>query len=177
MTISCRVSPCSRKDIRKYSRHFREQLNLGNALEFPIVEVLEGFSEAGYFDIEIVPVDAMPNSYGETLYHQKLIRIREDIYDKACEGDGFSRSTIAHELFHFFKHRNEEIVFCRTVEELESRKTYEDPEWQANCFAGELLVPIKLVKEMSIEEVVEKCRVSHQMATYQLNKYEIDGWV
>lgn len=45
----------------------------------------------------------MPFSYGGTLYHQELIKIREDIYNKACDGDGFSRSTIAHELFHFFE--------------------------------------------------------------------------
>ena len=118
----------------------------------------------------------MPDNYGETLQGENLIRIREDIYDKACKDDGFSRSTIAHELLHFFKHRQEEIVFCRTVEEMKNRKVYEDPEWQANCFAGELLVPKRLVKNMSVEEVVKQCKVTHAMARIQLGQYEKEGW-
>lgn len=149
---------------------------MSNELAYPIVEVFELLAETGYYDYEIVPIEDMPNNYGETLKGENLIRIREDIYEKACEDDGFSRSTIAHELLHFFKHRQEEIVFCRTVEEMKSRKAYEDPEWQANCFAGELLVPKRLVKNLSVEEVVEQCKVTQAMASIQLGQYEKEGW-
>ncbi|MCY7103321.1 ImmA/IrrE family metallo-endopeptidase [Streptococcus oralis] len=176
MTYNYKVAPCSRLEIRNYADYFRDKTKLSNELAYPIVEVFELLAETGYYDYEIVPIKDMPNSYGETLKGENLIRIREDIYEKACEDDGFSRSTIAHELLHFFKHRQEEIVFCRTVEEMKSRKAYEDPEWQANCFAGELLVPKRLVKNLSVEEVVEQCKVTQAMASIQLRQYKKEGW-
>ena len=74
----------------------------------------------------------LPTQLLRFLNYWRKLCIREDIYEQACEDDEFSRFTIVHELLHFFKHRQEEIVFCRTVEEMKSRKAYEDPEWQAN---------------------------------------------
>ena len=59
---------------------------------------------------------------------------------------------------------------------MKSRKPYEDPEWQANCFAGELLVPKRLVKNLSVEEVVEQCKVTKAMASIQLRQYKKEGW-
>ena len=59
---------------------------------------------------------------------------------------------------------------------MKSRKAYEDPEWQANCFAGELLVPKRLVKNLSVEEIVEQCKVTQAMASIQLGQYEKEGW-
>lgn len=109
--------------------------------------------------------------YGETISSENIIKIREDIYDKACENDGFSRSTLAHELLHWLRHREETVSFYRKEDDLKSRRVYEDPEWQANCFAGELLVPYHLVKGMNINEVIEKCKVTYLMAKYQLGKY------
>ena len=136
MTYNYKVSPCSRLEIRNFADYFRKKTKLYDELAYPIVEIFELLAEAGYYNYEVISIEDMPDNYGETLQGENLIRIREDIYDKACKDDGFSRSTIAHELLHFFKHRQEEIVFCRTVEEMKNRKVYEDPEWQANCFAG-----------------------------------------
>jgi Domain of unknown function (DUF955). len=46
-------------------------------------------------------------------------------------------------------------------------KSYEDPEWQANTFAAELLVPHKLVQKMQPNEISKKCKVSRQVAEIQ----------
>ena len=43
--------------------------------------------------------------------------------------------------------------------------------WQADCFSGELLVSKKLVQDMSVDEVIKKCKVYRKMALYQLKKY------
>lgn len=59
---------------------------------------------------------------------------------------------------------------------LKKRRAYEDPEWQVNCFSGELFVANHLVKDMTIGELVEKCGVTPAMAKYQLKKYEEEGW-
>mgnify|MGYP000952505712 FL=1 len=46
-----------------------------------------------------------------------------------------------------------------------------DPEWQANAFAGELMAPYDLVKNMSVEEISEKCGMSMTAASIQYRKY------
>lgn len=46
-----------------------------------------------------------------------------------------------------------------------------NPEWQANTFAAELMAPFSLIKDMSIEEIMEKCGISRQAATIQYNTY------
>ena len=46
---------------------------------------------------------------------------------------------------------------------------YQDPEWQAKCLAGELMVPYELVGGMSAAAVANACGVSLQAAYYQLS--------
>lgn len=41
---------------------------------------------------------------------------------------------------------------------------YRNPEWQANTFASALLIPKNQTKFMSIEQISNKCKVSHQAA-------------
>ena len=165
----------SRKDIRKLANRLRELFNLEDEMNFPIVQVLEFLSNKGTINLEICTSDEMGSKLGETIPSENLIKLREDIYDKACDGHGFSRSTCSHELLHWIQHREETVSFCRKEEDLIHRRAYEDPEWQANCFSGELLVPKHLVKGMTKDEIVEKCNVTPSMANYQYKKYE-EGW-
>lgn len=170
------AAPLSRKDIRKMANRLREIFGLEEAMEFPIVKVMEFLSNKRTLNLEICTVDEMGSKFGETIPSENSIKLREDIYEKACDGDGFSRSTCSHELLHWIRHREETVSFCRKEEDLKNRRAYEDPEWQANCFSGELLVPKHLVKGMTIDEIVEKCNVTPTMACYQLKKYEEEGW-
>ena len=171
------ADPLSRKDIRGMAYRFRKFLGLENELDFPIVKVIELLSNSGVFNLEICTVDEMGTKYGETIPSENLIKLREDTYEKACEGDRFSRSTCAHELGHWLiGHSEETVSFCRKEEDLRKRRAYEDPEWQANCFSGELFVSKHLVEGMTIDEIVEKCGVTPSMAYYQLEKYEEEGW-
>lgn len=170
------AKPLSRRDIRNISNQLRKDFGLENELEFPIVNLMEILSNCGEFNLEICTSEEMKGKFGETFPSEELIKLREDIYNKACIGDGFSRSTFAHELFHLLCHIEERVSFCRKEEELEKRKAYEDPEWQSNCFSGELLVSKNLVKGMSVEEVMKKCKVTNAMASYQLRTYENEGW-
>lgn len=176
MNYNYKVPPCSRKELRKFARRLKRKLGIEKEICCPIVELFEALASEGFFNFEIVEEAEMPSAYAETLYRDKVIRLREDIYDMAVANIPFGRSTIAHELLHFFKHRNEEVVFLRSVDDIKSRRTYEDPEWQANCFAGELLVPKELVQGMTVEEVMDKCKVSREMATIQLRHYEEESW-
>lgn len=170
------AEPMSRKNIRKMAHELRTLCSYDDIYSFPIVNVLELFSNCGIFNLEICSIDEMGSKFGETIPSRNLIKLREDVYEKACEGDGFSRATCAHELFHWLRHREDTVSFCRRAEDFKKRRVYEDPEWQANCFLGELLVPKNLVKGMSVEEVMKKCGVSVSMAKYQLSKYKEEGW-
>ena len=77
--------------------------------------------------------------------------------------------TIAHELGHYFT-----ICFCGFKLERnftnKKIKAYRDPEWQAKCFAGELLVPAHLMKGCSVGEIIEECGVSYDAAKIQYKK-------
>lgn len=169
------ADPLSRKDIRNLANRLRLSFNLEDKMDFPIVRVLELLSNKGEINLDICTFDEMGTKYGETIPSENLIKLREDIYDNACKGDGFSRSTCSHELLHWIQHREETVSFCRK-EDLKNRRTYEDPEWQVNCFSGELLVLKYLVKGMTIDEIIENCNVTPSMANYQYKKYEEEGW-
>lgn len=82
-------------------------------------------------------------------------------------GKGRDRMTIAHEFSHFMTLRFLGFKLSRTIGGGKLR-AYENPEWQAKCLAGELLIPHDLVLGMSAAEVARKCGVSMAAATYQL---------
>lgn len=117
------ADPLSRKDIRKLAYRLRELFGFENEMDFPIVQVIEFLSNKGEFNLEICTVDEMGTKYGETIPSENLIKLREDIYNKACEGDGFARSTCAHELGHWLiGHSEETVSFCRKEEDLKKEE-------------------------------------------------------
>ena len=146
-------------------------LNLTDQLYFPITEVLEMvhlFDKDAHF--EIVQADELEkNEHAVTDITNKTIKIREDVYDGACNGVGRDRMTIAHEFAHFITLCVCGFKLARTFDN-ENVPLYRDPEWQAKCLAGELMIDSDLVRGMSIAEVCEKCGVSESAARTQLSK-------
>ena len=66
-----------------------------------------------------------------------FIYLKESVIEEVESGNYRSNFTLAHEFFHYLQHQ----IFGFEFKEVEERKTYENPELQANCFAGELLLP------------------------------------
>lgn len=159
----------SRKGIRAFVRELKKVLGLENELYIPIVEIVENVLPEIFedFTLEIVPENEMGAKHGETFPSKHLMRIREDVYYRAVDGKGRDRMTIAHEVGHLFLHDDASISMCRLApgEEL---KPYEDPEWQANCFGGELLASSYLIKGMASYEVSFKCGISFDAAEIQI---------
>lgn len=158
-------------DLRRLAKQIREMLDLTNELYFPITEVLEMlhcFDKDAHFEI-VEAGELEKNEHAVTDITSKTIKIREDVHDGACNGIGRDRMTIAHEFAHF-------ITLCVCGFKLarsfgnDDIPTYRDPEWQAKCLAGELMIDSDLVKGMSVSEVSEKCGVSFDAARVQLNK-------
>jgi Zn-dependent peptidase ImmA (M78 family) len=162
------VEPKSRKDLRFLANKLREYLGLKDMLRIPIDKLLDILEEVlEDFSYEIVPDNELPwNVHAETNIRTGHISIKESVYDRACDGEGRDRMTIAHEIGHFFT-----LCFCGfSLQRNFSQKRippFEDPEWQAKCFAGEFMVAKHLTENMSIEEIASACGVSFEAAKYQ----------
>lgn len=165
------VEAKSRKEIRSLVRVFRQHFNIDDCLYFPIVELLDVlavfFPDYNY---EIVEDNELPaDTHADTDITTGNIRIKQTVYDRACAGEGRDRMTIAHEIGHYFM-----LKFCGfKLERNFSEKnvdTCRDPEWQAKCFAGELLVPAHLVNGMTQAEISVRCGVSLDAAGIQHKK-------
>ena len=164
-----KANAVSRNDIRRCVRELKKLVGMENVLYFPIVKFLENVLPVLIpdFQLEIVPKDEMRDKHGETFPDKCLIRIREDIYYGAIGGNGRDRLTLAHEIGHLLLHEGNGIALCR-MQPGERLKSYEDPEWQADAFGGELLASSYLIKGMSESEVMRKCGVSSSAARVQL---------
>lgn len=168
--MSCyKASAISRKNIQDFIQNLKKMVHLENEMYFPIVQFLENILPILIpdFQLEIVPEREMGNKHGETYPSRNLIRIREDVYLGAVDGCGRDRMTIAHEIGHLLMHEGTAIALCKLAPN-EKLRPFEDPEWQANAFGGELLASTYLIKGMTAADVSEKCGVSMDAAKVQL---------
>jgi len=162
------VEPKSRKDLRVLAETLRKHLRLKDELWVPIVELLDILSEIFQdFSYEIVPDHELPTTiHADTDIRTGHIRIKESVYERACDGEGRDRMTIAHEIGHYFT-----LCFCgfKLQRNFSRSKVppYQDPEWQAKCFAGEFMVSKRLTKGMSPFEIMQACGVSFDAAEVQ----------
>jgi len=158
----------SRRQIREVAELIRRVQFAENELYFPILDFVEKTLPqiVPSFSFRVGTLEQMGECQGLTIPEKNEIWIRQDVYLKAGEGGGRERLTIAHELYHYLEHSKEPVAFARTSGE--DIPAYRDPEWQADAFGGELLIPHHLIKGMSAEEVSVRCGVSYKAAQYQL---------
>lgn len=160
----------SRKKIRHLARYVRELSGTDNDPYFPIVWFIEnvlGDPDNPDFNYEIVDPREMKDMYGTTNTGSNVMKIRSDVYERAYKGVPRDRFTLCHELGHYLLHQPELMSYARG-----EVPKYRQPEWQANTFAGELMAPYDLVKDMSVDEIVSSCGMSRQAATIQYNEYQ-----
>lgn len=168
------VPPRSRAEIRGIAVGLRQHLSWSTP-RFPIVEVLEHVLPTildGY-ELQICAADELGVNHGLTYPDDNLIKIRGDVYERACDGEGRDRMTLAHELGHLVLHRN--LGLARLPADA-AVPTYMDSEWQANCFGGELLVcatHMHLCSTMTDVEIM--FGVSGQAAATQWETYKREG--
>lgn len=168
MAVDYSAEPRSRADLRRLASEIRKTLRLDEQLYFPIVELLDVLEETlDGFSYSIIPDDELPsNKHADTNVYTGEIRIKESVYDGARRGNGRDRMTIAHEFSHFMTLCFLGTKLSRTIGG-GKLKAYEDPEWQAKCLAGELLIPYERTVGMTAGEIVEKCGVSYPAAEYR----------
>ena len=160
------AEPLSRKNIQDIAMQLRKMLGFEKDPFFPIVHFIEWVManpDVG-MDFEILTEEEMNDTYGMMNTGSNVMRIREDVYNRAVQGNPRDRFTLCHELGHYLLHQPECISYARG-----SIPAYRNPEWQANTFAAELMAPYDLVKNMDVDEIMEKCGMSKTAATIQYN--------
>ncbi len=165
------AEPIQRTELRSLAKVMREILQVEDRLYIPVITILENVMPLLFpdFSYEYVPREEFPKKkHGETDIVNHIIRIREDVYYGATEGNGRDRMTVMHEIAHYLL-----LVICGVKFERNFENTnvsaYEDPEWQAKALAGEIMCPHELIQTLSPEEISEQCGVSLPAARYNLS--------
>jgi IrrE N-terminal-like domain len=103
-----------------------------------------------------------------TIPDQKLVVLRQDVYDGLFFGDVFSRSTVVHELAHIVL--NHAVTLNRSAP-TSQHSFCEDSEWQAKALTAAIMMPIEACRAAhSADELAKICGTSTQAARYRLDK-------
>ncbi len=163
------AKPLSRRAVRQIALELREIFDYTNTPYFPIVRFVELIlpSIIPEFTFIVEPIETMGDCLGLTFPEENCMKIREDVYINAINGNGRDRFTIAHELGHYILHKSQNVSLARTVNK--KIEPFRDPEWQANTFAAEFLIPQNLIAESdNVFDISKTFGVSHQAAEIRL---------
>lgn len=165
-----RTNPLSVNDIASLASNIRKEYNIKNDEAFPILRILSNLHDNGLLSLQILE-DSDPYFDSKTIakYNRldNFIYIKESVINDYENGIYHSNFTLAHEFFHFIQSQ----ILNFDFEEVESCKAYEDVEWQANEFAGELLIPTEYV-DLDEFEVAKKFKVTIECALLRKLKYK-----
>lgn len=162
------AEPLSREKIRAFANVIRRFAVSDNRFDINrfLEHVLSTLDPA--YEFYIVFDDELSDAYAKTIPDYGVMTIRESTYEGSARNNPRDRFTLCHELGHYLLHRAKNISYMRSDREL---KKFMDPEWQANTFAAELLVPEEVAKNFSVPEIARICGVSYSVAQIQKNQF------
>ena len=171
----------SRAAIRSYAMKIRKLLGYSNKdfihapKLFDALSIL--FASQGLdFDYRVMPDD------DEIFYHKEeaftdvttgIIYIKESVVEQACRRS-YRRGafTLIHELGHYLLHYLQSDARLTRVSDDVYVPAYCDPEWQADTFASEFLMPFEECINMDEEEIRKTYHVSRTAAEVRYNKIQ-----
>ena len=108
------VPPRDRYSIRKDTYRLRELTNTSDKAFFPIMYVLECVIPLVWPEFYVQPVDDgfLKGRAAETIPEQHLIRVKESVYNAACQNHPWARKVMAHELAHYFYHDSAHVAYA-----------------------------------------------------------------
>lgn len=163
-----KVAPLSAYKIREKATLFRETIGQKKAY-VNVVALLDFLQDIGFLEFAVVEDHDLGEEEAVTYPDKRFMLIKQTVYDKAAEGDGHCRFTIAHELGHLWMHRGQASYARGTTGR---HQIFEDSEWQADTFASELLIDQRLIPANADEyDISETFGVSHSAARRRLEKY------
>jgi len=161
------ASAVSRANLRELAEWIRRAVGYENKPYFPIVEFMENVMPAMFpkFNYEIVDDWELFGKEGEIRPLENLLLLPNTVYNDAVDGKGRARFSVTHEVSHYFLIDDGSIALARANIAMPK---YQDPEWQANALASEILIVPRLSIGMSAEKVAETFGVSLQAAKVHL---------
>ncbi|MCI6215481.1 MAG: ImmA/IrrE family metallo-endopeptidase [Mollicutes bacterium] len=171
------TTPLKIIDIRKIADQFRHFLKLDPYKSVNVAKLLDVLSilwkDFGFQYLVLPDDDSIFGTQEEakTDISSGMIYIKESVMEEACCCANKRASfTIAHEIGHFILHRMLGGVNLARSTSVKKTKIYEDPEWQANTFASEFLMPFEAARNMSIDEIRRTYCVSKDCARVRFEK-------
>lgn len=173
-----RVIPLSREYINQKALRIRQATKTEIDFLFLIEETIEVLLECMEGSLEIVEDDKLPynipartvsypNINSNKYFPYTIIQIKESVYLGAISGNPEDRFTLAHEMGHaFLLHGCTENKVCGIDKNI---LPTEDPEWQADTFAKELLAPSYFFDGANYKEIAQKCKIPQNYALEQQN--------
>lgn len=168
------VPPRRTSELRALAEKVRSKFCPDEQVEFPIIDALEFLMPAVDADyvFRVADHSELGHDEGQVPVGGCELVLREDVYERACRGNGRDRFTAAHELAHYLLHRN--LGFARNREE--HHKIFQDSEWQADVFAGTLLMSARHAPAFdNYVDMADACLVSHSASKVMYNKYLEEG--
>ncbi len=106
-------------------------------------------------DLDPLFEDNTPAKYNPA---DNFIYVKESVLEELENGEYRANFTLAHEFFHFLQCKIFDFPFC----DADYCPNYKNAEWQADEFAGQLLIPSMLVysDDYDIAHIAETFKVS-----------------
>jgi transcriptional regulator with XRE-family HTH domain len=170
------VTPASTRTLWDFAEQVRSAFVGDDEIRFPIMDVLEfrlpTFEEGFYLDI--CSYEEMGLEEGLVVAGSNCIKLRQDVYEGAWNHVGRHRFTACHEFGHFLLHR--QVAMARTRDD--SHPVYRDAEWQADTFAGGLLMSSKHVTRLGCHQnAAVQCGMTPMAASVMWAKYQKEGFL
>lgn len=165
-----KTKPTSRKDLRKYSKLFRDLFDVPRSGAFPVLAALDKISDVFKGSrYEVIDDNKFPpRTMARCMENEEdgfTIEIRESVYNGAYEKKiGAYRGFICHEMCHVF-------LFCIGFTPVFERSfannelpAYCSVEWQAKALCAEVMIPYEESIGMKPSAIESKYQVSKAFA-------------
>ena len=167
-----KTNPLKIVEIENIANNVRREFGVTLDSPFPILEVLDKLHFNGLLTIQYLEDDDpifeedTPAKYNPS---DNFIYVKISVLEEIENDEYRAYFTLAHELFHYIQCE----VLGFNFEEVEECPCYVDAEWQANEFAGQILIPTKYVSEEEYNalDIVERFKVSETCAVTRRLKY------
>jgi Zn-dependent peptidase ImmA (M78 family)/transcriptional regulator with XRE-family HTH domain len=159
--------------IEKISKRIRSLFCEPNEYAVPIIEILEFevHKIVPEFVFDVRDAEDIDGDEGRMIMGKHLLILRRDVYDRACRGEARDRFTACHELGHYLMHHHLEPTLARMRGDEDP--VYRDAEWQADLFAGTLMMTREHANELvGPEQAAARCLMSLHAAKVTFSKYK-----
>ena len=138
----------------------------GEPFKLDCVTIFEKTLPMAGYNYRTVEVEDMDECAAFTIPEEKVVVLRDDVYEKLHAGQAFGRSTVIHELSHLALQHH---VTLHRGAQIGQHKFYEDSEWQAKALTAALMMPLDAaMSAKSPGHLAELCGTSVESATYRI---------